>query len=179
MCDFEYMTRQQEPAVDQTIDPYDQIQARRRFIELRCLPNLEGHNKGVIHINSLAKSSRLNNILKQVLPKQLTYTKREKAICKRHYSGGRPLLKTLLFVRLIASTITTLAGGALIIIPMVIMSFNPSRTKSIVTVSVSELLFGFLLAAFVTRSSSEIFLRSMTFAAVLVVFVGSSGIGTA
>lgn len=146
-------------------------------MELGGLPNLEGYNKSVIHINSLATSSRLYNILKQVLPKQLTYTKWEKAIRKRDYSGGRPPLKASLFVGLTASTITTLAGGALIIIPMVTMSFNPSRTKSIVTISVSVLLFGFVLAAFVTRSSSETFLGTATYAAVLVVFVGSSGTG--
>jgi len=57
--------------------------------------------------------------------------------------------------------------------PYVIMTFDTNRTKSIVTISCSVLLFGFFLGAIVRSKSSEIFIATATYAAVLVVFVGT------
>ena len=58
---------------------------------------------------------------------------------------------------------------------MVIMSFDTNRTKSLVTVSCSVILFGFFLGAVIRSKSSEIFVATATYAAVLVVFVGTGG----
>lgn len=71
--------------------------------------------------------------------------------------------------------ILSLCSGASIIVPMVIMSFNGSTTKSLVTVSVAVVLFGFVLAAVVKVSSGNLIAATATYAAVLVVFVGVSG----
>ena len=81
-------------------------------------------------------------------------------------------------VRLLASIIVAVSGGALLIVPMVIMSFNTNRTKSLLTVSLAVLFFGFFLGAVVRSKSSEVFIATATYAAVLVVFVGSNGSGS-
>jgi hypothetical protein len=56
---------------------------------------------------------------------------------------------------------------------MVIMSINTNRSKSLITVSCSVLLFGFFLGAVMRSKSTEIFIATATYAAVLVVFVGT------
>jgi hypothetical protein len=61
---------------------------------------------------------------------------------------------------------------------MAIMSFNINRTKSLVTVSRSVVLLGFFLGAIIRSKSSEIFVATATYAAVLVVFVGTGGTGS-
>jgi hypothetical protein len=61
---------------------------------------------------------------------------------------------------------------------MAIMSFNTNRTKSLVTVSCSVVLFGVFLGAIIRSKSSEIFVANATYAAVLVVFVATGGTGS-
>jgi uncharacterized membrane protein len=65
------------------------------------------------------------------------------------------------------------------VVPIVVMSFKPSMHKSLSTVSAAVVLFGFVLAAGVKASSKSMFLATASYAAVLVVFVGVSGTGTA
>jgi hypothetical protein len=89
-----------------------------------------------------------------------------------------PLESTAAAVRIISSIINVTCGGGLLIMLMVIMSFDTNRTKSLVTVSCSVILFGFVLGAVIRSKSSVIFVATATYAAVLVVFavfVGISG----
>jgi VIT1/CCC1 family predicted Fe2+/Mn2+ transporter len=123
------------------------------------------------------KSSRLASALNKLLPATFTYTKWEKAARKPFWEYLPPEQITL-GVRIVASTIIAISGGALLIVPMVIMSFHSNRTKSLVTVSCSVLLFGFFLGVVIRSKSSEIFLATATYAAVLVVFVGTGTSGT-
>jgi hypothetical protein len=62
--------------------------------------------------------------------------------------------------------------------PMAIMSSNTNRTKSLVTVSCSVVLFGVFLGAIIRSKSSEIFVANATYAAVLVVFVATGETGS-
>jgi hypothetical protein len=122
-------------------------------------------------------SSRLARIIISILPEYFTTTKGSK---KTHgvvyiYNTGK---HATLSVRIMASTIIAISGGALLIVPMLIMSFNTKRTKSLVTVSCSVLLFGFFLSAVMRSKSSDIFVATATYAAVLVVFVGTSTSGS-
>jgi hypothetical protein len=55
------------------------------------------------------------------------------------------------------------------------MSFQTERTRSLVTVAVAVTLFGFFLVVGVRTKSSETFLATATYAAILVVFLASSG----
>jgi uncharacterized membrane protein YcfT len=76
---------------------------------------------------------------------------------------------------IIAGIIVSLASSVWILVPTIIMSFQVERTKSLVTVAVAVTLFGFFLVVGVRTKSSETFLATATYAAILVVFVGASG----
>lgn len=93
-----------------------------------------------------------------------------------HDRSGVPE-KTTATVRVMAGVIISVCSGATVIIPMVIMSFEPGRTKSLVTSSVAILIFGFILAAVIRAKGMEVFVATATYAAVLIVFVGASGTG--
>ncbi|PMD23560.1 hypothetical protein NA56DRAFT_700949 [Hyaloscypha hepaticicola] len=106
-------------------------------------------------------------------PRNLTFPVSQRQEDVFGWASGRPARSVSVPVRIIASTILAVCGGALLIVPMVIMTFDTNRTKSIVTISCSVLLFGFFLGAIVRSKSSEIFIATTTYAAVLVVFVGA------
>ena len=57
---------------------------------------------------------------------------------------------------------------------MVIMSLSPSLTKSLVTVSIAVVLFALLLSLVFETNNKDTLTATATYAAVLVVFVGSS-----
>lgn len=120
-------------------------------------------------------SSRLIHFLVRWLPRTVGYSKTERRSQFARYQGGKEPRGVSTGVRLIASTVLALLGGSLLIVPMVIMSFNPGRTKNLVTVSCSVLLFAFFLGAGVRSKSAEVFIATATYAAVLVVFVGTNG----
>jgi hypothetical protein len=68
-----------------------------------------------------------------------------------------------------------LFGGAALIGPTLIMSLSPGRTTSLVTASLATLLFALALAKFATTSTGKDVLgATAAYAAVLVVFVGTS-----
>jgi hypothetical protein len=57
---------------------------------------------------------------------------------------------------------------------MLIMAIHPSTTKSLIIVSVSVFLFALALTSGVRVTNNEGLVSTATYAAVLVVFVGSS-----
>jgi hypothetical protein len=107
-------------------------------------------------------SGRLGRALIKWLPRNLTFPASQRQEDVFGWASGRPARSVSVPVRIIASTILAVCGGALLIVPMVIMSFDTNRTKS-----------GFFLGAIVRSKSSEIFIATATYAAVLVVFVGT------
>jgi len=68
-----------------------------------------------------------------------------------------------------------LFGGIALIVPMLIMALHPTRTTALVTTSLVTILFT-VIVAFGARDSSgkDILLVTAAYAAVFVVFVGSS-----
>lgn len=69
-------------------------------------------------------------------------------------------------------------GGAALIGPMLIMTLHRSLNTSLITVSVATILFALLLALYATDSEGkDVLAATAAYAAVLVVFVGTSGTG--
>jgi hypothetical protein len=68
-----------------------------------------------------------------------------------------------------------LFGGIALIVPMLIMALHPTRTTALVTTSLVTILFT-VIVAFSARDSSgkDVLLVTAAYAAVFVVFVGSS-----
>jgi hypothetical protein len=67
------------------------------------------------------------------------------------------------------------AGGVSLVVPMVVMRLNESLTKSLITVSVAVVLFAGALSVIFRAPNTETLVATATYAAVLVVFVGTSG----
>ena len=127
---------------------------------------------------NMTTALQLKNILKGVLPSSWTWTAEEReqyGIKEAKQAKNQLPERDTIIVHTIASFILSLCSGAAIIVPMIIMSFQPGQTKSLVTTSVAVLLFGFVLSAVIRIKTSDIFLATATYAAVLVVFVGTSG----
>jgi hypothetical protein len=118
-------------------------------------------------------SSRLASFVISLLSWKFTSKRTERELDDGRVSYNFSAGHATLLVQIIASTVVAISGGSLLI-----MSFDANRTKSLVTVSCSVLLFGCFLGAVIRGKSSEIFVATATYAAVLVVFVGTSTNGT-
>jgi len=117
----------------------------------------------------------LRDLLKSYLPRRLTWTRAE---MKRHigeFIERKPPQDVSPFVDSIARLILAFAAGASLVVPVVIMSLNKSVPKSLITTSVAVLIFAVALAFGVKASNTETLAATATYAAVLVVFVGTSG----
>jgi hypothetical protein len=65
-------------------------------------------------------------------------------------------------------------GGTAVYVPILIMTVNPSTTKTLVTTFVAILLFGIILAIAATDSSGkDVLAATAAYAGVLVVFAGA------
>ena len=175
--DFEYITQLDKPSFEHLVEENTEISARSRFPEYDGLPHLGDKLKRVLTVRPMSAKTLVMHI-NRALPSWFTSTASERAKRKDGYTSARPPLVPSIAVRAVAAAITTLAGGAFIILPMVFMCFSPSLKKSLVTVSVSVLAFGFTIDTFIARVSSETFIATATYSAVLIVFVAATGLPT-
>ncbi|GAB1319912.1 hypothetical protein MFIFM68171_10122 [Madurella fahalii] len=116
----------------------------------------------------------VREFLRKFLPNALSWSKEEKQVRQYEYDNHQPPDIYSPFLNALARFLIGLAAGASLVVPMVIMVFQPSVNKSLITVSVAVLLFAFALG-FVFNATNEIIVTATaTYAAVLVVFVGTS-----
>ena len=120
-------------------------------------------------------SDPIRNYLKAVLPRRLTYTKAEMDSRIDEYLGNLPPQDVSPFVDKLARFIIAFTGGAALVVPILITSL-PSihRAKSLITVSIAVTLFASMMSVGTRASNSETLAATATYAAVLVVFVGTS-----
>jgi hypothetical protein len=114
----------------------------------------------------------LRQTLRQKLPTRLTYSSAERAHRSREYSDGLPPHDVSAFVEILSRLLVAFAGGAFLIVPMLIMATRPTQNKSLITASVSTSLFAFAISLLLKTSNNETLVSTSTYAAVLVVFVG-------
>jgi uncharacterized membrane protein YfcA len=146
------------------------------FPALRSLPGAPLGTRYLSFPNVLPrKEDAVREVLRKYLPRSLSWTAKEKKErLNEYYQRERPEAYSPV-VDSLARFIMAFTGGASLIIPMLIMSFDPSRNKSLITVSVSVLLFAVFLSSGIHASNQETLVATATYAAVLVVFVGTSG----
>lgn len=111
---------------------------------------------------------------KNTMPRKLTYSKEERMGRKPEFDHHEAPLRVSGFVDRLAQLILAFIGGASLIVPMLIMSFHASKTKSLITVSLSVLLFSFVLSMALKLQNNDVLAATAAYAAVLVVFVGTS-----
>ena len=119
----------------------------------------------------------LRATLMRYLPVALTYSSEERRQRPREYEEGKAPLLASAFVDRSVRFITAMTGGVFLVGPMLIMTFDPSQTKSLLTVSVALVVFSLVLSFGIRVSNVETLVATATYAAVLVVFVGTSSAG--
>ena len=108
------------------------------------------------------------------LPSRITYSREEREDRKREYMQDEPPKHVSAAVDRLVRFAIAFSGGAFLVVPMIIMTLDQSQTKSLITVSISVLLFALILSLIVRVSNVETLVSTATYAAVLVVFVGTS-----
>ena len=117
----------------------------------------------------------LRNFLKRVLPKRLTWTNDEgRRRGLEEYLDGKTPEEISPFVDTLARFIVAITGGLSLVVPMLVMRLGETLPKSLTTVSVAVLHFSTLTALMFKASNVETLAATATYAAVLVVFVGTS-----
>lgn len=116
----------------------------------------------------------LRRLLMRVLPSRLTFSRQERQTRTREYEEGRPPRHVSGLVDGLARFVMAIAGGVFLVVPMIVMTLRPSQTKSLVTVLVAVVSFSLLLSLGIKVSNIETLVSTATYAAVLVVFVGTS-----
>ncbi|KAH4189907.1 hypothetical protein HBI29_059650 [Parastagonospora nodorum] len=120
------------------------------------------------------RTDALRSTLMNALPAWLTYSSNERSARRREFSEGKPPKEVSPFIDRLCRFTIAAVGGSFLVGPMLIMAIDSSTTKSLVTVSVSVLIFIAVLTFGVRVGNVEALVSTATYAAVLVVFVGSS-----
>ncbi|RTE79503.1 hypothetical protein BHE90_005982 [Fusarium euwallaceae] len=172
--DYEYMKKLETPP---PIIGDPQMSIMYAFPDLS---RLEGAPLGTRYVSfpaMLRQEDPIRETLRKYMPSDLSWTEDEKKIPGRmnDFLHGRPPEKYSPLVDSLARFIMAIGCGAALIVPMVIMSLDPSRNKSLITVSVCVLLFALFLSSGIGAKNTEVLAATATYAAVLVVFVGTSG----
>jgi VIT1/CCC1 family predicted Fe2+/Mn2+ transporter len=158
-----------------------QASERRRdltqaFPELAALPGDPFNSRYcTLASNPGPSSDPLRDFLKIYLPRQFTYTKSEIRQHTDEYLASQPPDSISPFVDKLARFIVAFMGGASLVVPVLVMSLpTANRTKSLITVSVTVTIFASLMSLGIRATNSETLVATATYAAVLVVFVGTS-----
>ena len=108
------------------------------------------------------------------LPNQLTWTPEERERRMHDFLEGMSPEENTPFVDTLARFIVAITRGLSLVIPMLVMRLGETLPKSLTTVSVAVILFSALTSLMFKASNVETLGATAAYAAVLVVFVGTS-----
>jgi hypothetical protein len=151
---------------------------RKRLVQLFFDPHrtdVEAYTSLFLYLKrGETKIDALRTKLMQTLPTRVTYSPEEKKARSFELEEGKPPQSVSEFVDRLCSFLIAALGGLFLIRPMLIMTIHPSKKKSLITVSASVVLFIVMLTFGVRVTNAEALVSTATYAAILVVFVGSS-----
>ncbi|KAK4969792.1 hypothetical protein LTR66_011678 [Elasticomyces elasticus] len=125
--------------------------------------------------SSLLLSDPLRDVLKRKLPRTVTYTKPEMERRTDEYFAREPPEEVSPFVDRLARFILAFVGGSVLVVPMLVMRLpRVGLAKSLITATIAVVLFSGALSIGLKASNTETLVATATYAAVLVVFVGTS-----
>jgi len=131
-----------------------------------------GKNPNTVELNFEATSDPIRTFF-QKLVRTLGACHRK----NRDRSYNRNVLKATPVADMMARFVVAMLGGASLIVPMVLMTFLTTRNQHLIITSVFTVAFA-LGVSFMSRASNqEILAATAAYAAVLVVFVGTSSPG--
>ena len=116
----------------------------------------------------------LRNFLRRILPTRLTWTEEEIMLRYDDYWEHKSPQGISPFIDTLARFIVAITGGLSLVIPMLVMRLGETLAKSLTTVSVAVVLFSALTSLMFKASNVETLAATAAYAAVLVVFVGTS-----
>lgn len=120
-------------------------------------------------------SDPLRERLGRILPHRLRWTREEATMWSRAYHDRKITPEiTSPSVDKLARFIVAMTGGLSVVIPMLIMSIPQGSTRSLVTTSVAVVFFAGIISVGFSTSNGETLGITAAYAAVLVVFVGTS-----
>lgn len=117
----------------------------------------------------------LKTTLGKILPERLITTAEEQNY-KKHWRllHSQPPMTISPFIDKLARFLIAIIAGATLVVPMLIMIFDKSETKNIITVSAAVAIFSLVLSFGIRTTNAETFVGTATYAAVLVVFLGAN-----
>jgi hypothetical protein len=115
----------------------------------------------------------VREMLRTYLPKQISWSKEEKAMRSDYYQKGiyKPEVLSSL-ADAIARLIIAMGGALFILVPMYIMSLHQNLTNNLVTTTIAVVLFVLVCSIPLKLANDQIFASTFGYAAVLMVFVG-------
>ncbi|KAM6528915.1 hypothetical protein FALCPG4_009867 [Fusarium falciforme] len=108
------------------------------------------------------------------LASRLKFSKEERRQRSKEYHDGKLPTEVSQLVDRSVRFAVAVTGGLSLVVPMIIMTLQPSDVKSLITVSAFVLLFALCLSFVFKVLDIETPVSTATYAAVLVVFVGTS-----
>jgi len=171
--DFKYMSALSNVTGSQAADRrLDLVQA---FPDISDLAGDPFQSRYCTLSAEIPPSDPLRSYLAKSLPRNLTYTQAEMNRRTDEYLARRPPETVSPFVDKLARFVLAMIGGLSLVVPMLIMSLpEQHKTKSLITVSVAVVLFAAGMSLGIRAGNSETLAATATYAAVLVVFVGTS-----
>ena len=169
------------------VNPVDRVYNNMLF--LQAMTDFLGINTRVksSHLNMknypkhISPSDPLRDLLRKILPQDLALTKEERDATLAFRSKmtiydqrERVFLTVSPFVNRLARFIVAITGGLSLVIPMLIMRIHDNSTKSLITTSIAVVLFAAVVSVGFAASNAETLGITAAYAAVLVVFVGTS-----
>jgi hypothetical protein len=120
------------------------------------------------------RSDPVREFLRKHLPRHLSWSEEEKSARRADYSRGLPPEMYSRSLNRIARFLVGIVGGAWLIVPLLIMAFHSSLTKTMITVCIAVVLFALAVSLLFETDNKDTVTATATYAAVLVVFVGAS-----
>ncbi|KAK8045525.1 hypothetical protein PG993_005549 [Apiospora rasikravindrae] len=165
--DYEYLSKL--VPVTGSVAKHQRLDLEQAFEEVGTLHDDPGGYRRLPD-TTLLPSDPLRDALKRQLPNA-----RWAGARPEYLSGREPPEEVSSFVDKLARFIVAFVGGTALVVPMLIMRLpDVTLTKSLVTVSVAVLLFAAALSVGLRASNTETMVSTATYAAVLVVFVGTT-----
>ena len=152
------------------------MRIERHFPLLTRLPHhpFTSHYSYATSSSSTIRHDGIREFFKRHLPRSLTYSEEEKRARAYEYETSQDPIEVSQVVDRLARFVIAFAGGAFLVVPMLIMVFSPSTVKSVSTVSAAVILFAAVVAFGIRAGNIETLVSTATYAAVLVVFVGTN-----
>ena len=154
------------------------VQERRRLLEVFFHTETDTVSPFSSHYSLFqdaeADIDPMRRALMKHLPARLTFSEEDRKQRKQEYIDGKLPKEVNALVDRSVRFAVAISGGLFLVAPMLIMARHPSQTKSLITVSAFVVFFALVLSFGVRVKNLETLVSTATYAAVLVVFVGTS-----